>query len=334
MIMEKNMKRRVMINFVCMMAAGSTLAATYVRNGVDTTWDGVLGWADNSTGSFVASTVMPGASDTFVLNNVTPLSVDTDATIAVMHLVNTANNATVNVDTAGKTLRVNGAVNVGNTSASGVGTLNVTAGTLVLGASSSIHDLLDINGGTLTIDNALGGVGLNGAGLLKLQSGTFQTTGPSVGTFANDFEISGGTVDIASQTLFTGNLSIIGDVADISIVNFNGSNGGNLNYVMGENGISLIDSSASWSHLNNTVISVDGSAYTGGTGTFTLFKSGNLASMSSDYDNVTGFTGGLSGSISQEGNTVVLTVIPEPATLGLIAAFGGGILFIRRMFQM
>lgn len=33
-------------------------------------------------------------------------------------------------------------------------------------------------------------------------------------------------------------------------------------------------------------------------------------------------------------DSVTLTQIPEPATLGLIAAFGGGILFIRRRFMM
>jgi hypothetical protein len=33
-------------------------------------------------------------------------------------------------------------------------------------------------------------------------------------------------------------------------------------------------------------------------------------------------------------DSVSLTQIPEPATLGLIAAFGGGIMFIRRRFMI
>lgn len=43
------------------------------------------------------------------------------------------------------------------------------------------------------------------------------------------------------------------------------------------------------------------------------------------------FTGvGVQSSVDD----VSLTVIPEPATLGLVAAFGGGVVFIRRIFQI
>ena len=40
-------------------------------------------------------------------------------------------------------------------------------------------------------------------------------------------------------------------------------------------------------------------------------------------------------SLSSDGGSgTVITIIPEPATLGLVAAFGGGILFIRRKLMM
>ena len=35
-----------------------------------------------------------------------------------------------------------------------------------------------------------------------------------------------------------------------------------------------------------------------------------------------------------DANTITFTVIPEPATLGLVAAFGGGILFFRRRLML
>jgi hypothetical protein len=51
------------------------------------------------------------------------------------------------------------------------------------------------------------------------------------------------------------------------------------------------------------------------------------------------FTGSAEQSTTAGGNELVLdniavTVIPEPATLGLLGAFGGGILFIRRRFMI
>jgi hypothetical protein len=33
-------------------------------------------------------------------------------------------------------------------------------------------------------------------------------------------------------------------------------------------------------------------------------------------------------------DTVTIEVIPEPATFGLVALFGGGILFVRRNFKI
>ncbi|MDF7823876.1 PEP-CTERM sorting domain-containing protein [Pontiellaceae bacterium B12227] len=50
-----------------------------------------------------------------------------------------------------------------------------------------------------------------------------------------------------------------------------------------------------------------------------LYYNGSNAGNFSDYFEVTGST---------------LSVIPEPATLGLVAAFGAGILFIRRRFMI
>jgi hypothetical protein len=42
----------------------------------------------------------------------------------------------------------------------------------------------------------------------------------------------------------------------------------------------------------------------------------------------------ISGNFHVYDVTAEYTVIPEPATLSLIAAFGGGVLFVRRRFMM
>jgi hypothetical protein len=51
---------------------------------------------------------------------------------------------------------------------------------------------------------------------------------------------------------------------------------------------------------------------------------------------ITNGTRGNGSNRSEQGmfDDITMTAIPEPATLGLVAAFGGGILFIRRRFMI
>ncbi|WP_372797604.1 PEP-CTERM sorting domain-containing protein [Pontiella sp.] len=49
------------------------------------------------------------------------------------------------------------------------------------------------------------------------------------------------------------------------------------------------------------------------------------------------FAGDVTGNVSSQGGSIDLanySIIPEPATLGLVALFGGGIMFIRRRFML
>ena len=77
--------------------------------------------------------------------------------------------------------------------------------------------------------------------------------------------------------------------------------------------------------------------YAGGAGDFVLVNAGNSllnGGFGAGEISVDGFgEEGVGWNLTQDfvANTVTLTVIPEPATLGLVAAFGGGILFIRRL---
>jgi len=228
-----------------------------------------------------------------------------------LYMINNANNATLNVNTSGKKLRVNGALGVGHATATGFGTLNVTAGTIELGASSSIYDLLDVNGGTMTIDKSAADVTISGDGLLKVQSGTLNNIGSApanVSILQHDVEISGGTVNLTGQNYLTGTTTIKGDGATINIdrINSSAANTGNYVFELGASGISAINN-GSWMTLGDVSISVEGSAYTGGTGTFTLFDTVNLSSTST-VTSVTGFTGGLSGIITQDQGSDIVTL--------------------------
>lgn len=68
--------------------------------------------------------------------------------------------------------------------------------------------------------------------------------------------------------------------------------------------------------------------------TFVVFD--NWGAFGGSFSNITGTAlgGGLSFDTSDLLTTGTLTVIPEPATLGIVAAFGAGILFIRRLFMI
>ena len=91
-----------------------------------------------------------------------------------------------------------------------------------------------------------------------------------------------------------------------------------------------------WDFLNNTMsytATGDGAGYTGGGSS--AFS--DIQSVSADLSGISGFRslrvrGGTvgAGEYMDLDTVTVSTVIPEPATLGLMSAFGGGILFIRR----
>jgi hypothetical protein len=248
------------------------------------------------------------------------------------------------------TLNVNDTLNQSGTSVATVNTLdvdaagiyNLTGGTLATeGTASTVDGLMDINGGTLSIDNGPADVIIGGTGLLKLQSGTLEATGSApadVLTFNTAIEVSGGAVDLLGQIRVNNQFDIIGDAATIDIARLSGTGGGGkLNFVFDESGVSTIDVSA-WMTLSLIDLEVDGSAYTGSGTSFVLLDAVNNTANLQSY-NITGFgTEGVDWELVQTLGTggssadVVLNVIPEPATLGLITVFGGAMLFIRRRF--
>ena len=66
-----------------------------------------------------------------------------------------------------------------------------------------------------------------------------------------------------------------------------------------------------------------------------LITAGNTSTMTLDVTgrSVTGISLWMGASTAFGGTTIDTTVIPEPATFGLVAAFGGVLLFVRRRFK-
>lgn len=234
------------------------------------------------------------------------------------------------------------------------GSLNVTTangydGTITLSGAGSTAGIPNVgnisieSGGTLTSGNTGARIVLNGnvsqKGSLNLNGGTFIAQGSSVNEALqvknSIINLNSGTFDMTGGQIWMQDveMNINGDqtAIDFSYLNLASTLSADFNFNMDSAGISTINV-GSWVHLLNANIVVDGSAYTGGAGDFVLFSSPNLASTPLNAAVAQNF-GALDVSFKQIGNDYVMSVIPEPGTLGMVglAAFG---VFITRRFRM
>ena len=176
------------------------------------------------------------------------------------------------------------------------GLTTVTAGTLLINGDSSSAT------GAVTVESAgtLGGTGTVG-GSTTLDGGGSLSAGDSsraILTFSNGLDIS--AVDGTPSLLFS--LGTTGDSDRIASGALTIGTG-----VLGFDDFSF-------------------AAETGfGAGVYTLFASSGITG-SLDGSDLTGLVGGLSSSLSLSGSDVLLTVVPEPATGGLLL-LGLGLVF-------
>ncbi|MDF7809502.1 hypothetical protein P4E94_18815, partial [Pontiellaceae bacterium B12219] len=273
----------------------------------------LMGMADISVGQ--------AASQYGILNH-TAGAVEVDS-IIIAHSTGTAPLNSVYTQTGGSA-EVN-ALTVNPT-----GELKLNGGSMDVATSISVAagSAIDIDGGSLNFDvePANRNLGVTGS-QINLKSGSFTTYGPNgddVLNFNADFEISGGSLDLNGQNKFSNQLKVIGDAATIEINNFNSAVGGvigDIVYVMGETGISTIVNTG-FGHLQQYAITVDGSAYAGGSGTFVLFDSGYLASTSTSVT-VTGFAEGITAVVVQDQATDEVTLnVTVPGYAGWIGGYG------------
>jgi len=177
------------------------------------------------------------------------------------------------------------------------GELNVTGGNLELDLSHavSMNGDISINGGAFT--STISGLSpvFNGTGNISLLSGSFSMNS-GVGTDMIEFnqssiEISGGALDLSGQLYVSGatDFVVIGDSASIEIERLAAASVGTFRFVFGAAGVSTIDVDY-FMGLANALVEIDGSAYTSGEGTFTLFDSTNLTALLNPSNiSITGF---------------------------------------------
>ncbi len=344
---EKKMKKmKKWIISVILMTGVCANASTYIRTATGD-WSDLTQWWDNSSGTYAASSVLPGASDAPVLNNNITVDLDVDTVISSLTVANqNVKSGTLNLNSAGVKLSA-GTIAIGGYGTTGIGTVNVSAGTLVQPGRLTVNSgsFLNINGGTFSGSDTAS-TELVGGGTVNMTSGLFDYANTVVYQIDNAlFEISGGTVSIDSQVRVGhssggSELRIVGDAATINFASLNQNSSysadGTFRFVLDETGVSTVNMS-DWMHLDAADIIVDGSAYTGGAANILLFDSPNLASTSANPVVITGFDPSFDVSVVQSQaageNWVQLQIIPEPATIGLLSMAALLALAVRR-FQI
>ncbi|WP_372795799.1 PEP-CTERM sorting domain-containing protein [Pontiella sp.] len=210
---------------------------------------------------------------------------------------------------------------------------------------------LDISADMTVMRNMFIGDAVSSGATVTQTAGTIDRMSSTIRLGTQSTSMSTYTISGSSVLDFNGNLDIgpmglfkvVGDNVTISAGNqstdtMTMTDAGELEFVLGATGASAFTVAGDFTVDSvNSQLTVDGSGYTGGEADITLV---NAATMTGTFAagkyNVTGMgVEGTDWTLTQGTNgDLVLNVIPEPATLGLIAAFGGGLLFIRRFIQI
>jgi hypothetical protein len=220
------------------------------------------------------------------------------------------------------------------------GTANLTGGTLNMNGTLTANGTVTVDGGTIARNISGVTTTIAGTDAVKMTSGSYALTGGGVADAillnAALFEVSGGDVDLMGQIrVNTGSeFKVVGNAATIDTMRVNQSLlAGTFRFVFDEDGISTINA-ADTVNLAAASIVVDGSLFSGSAGTFDLFAGTALSGLA-DTNNITvsGFESFGGAYVTQDATSglVQLTVIPEPATLGLFVVASGGLMILRRL---
>ena len=234
-------------------------------------------------------------------------------------------------------------------------TVNIGGGAISL--SDSLHvgqgvdntGELNLSSGSLQVTADWAYIGVSGTGALNQTGGALSLQRVGIGYYSG----SDGTVSVSGGS-FTASNYIYGRYGDsLFVVDGSGATEIEVNAVIFNNdsdtlrfnldagGSTRMDASGDYNglgiNLQNSTVEIDAIAGFNGT----VGSTYDLMWTASGFD-TTGLTlSNLCGTefdwdiVSKDGGEVFqVTVIPEPGTLGLVVAMGGGLLFIRRKFMI
>ena len=243
--------------------------------------------------------------------------------------------------------------------------MNLTSGTfqkssgghLYLGDAGGSTGLINMDGGTLDMSGSIIHVGDDGYGKIDQTAGDIKAgwliAGYVSGGEGGDYTISGGSVDVASYIYLhygDSSMTVDGSGADYIRANRFLVGGHTMNINLDASGSTLIEvdglaGSSYYSAYVNGTWNIDTLAGFSGTvgdtydimwtavdfintNTLNLVNVGSTEFDWSIIDNVA--SDGTAGT----GKMLRVTVIPEPATLGMFAFIGGAMIWIRRKFMI
>ena len=229
------------------------------------------------------------------------------------------------------------------------GELHVNGGTVTIkrhlvvaaykGSGNSGH--VDVSGGTVNITSDLM-VGQFGTGTVVLSGGSVTADRARVG----GMNTGTGTLTVNAGGLLTvGRLNVGGATGLTGVVNLNGGTVNAIIVDIGEAGTLNLASAGTLAGYTNMAFSADGLLVWEGdqvsaidslviAGTITANGASGDEGKAYDQEWTLGSALLRADYDSGTGNTEVWTVIPEPATLGMVVAMGAGALFIRRRFMI
>jgi hypothetical protein len=198
--------------------------------------------------------------------------------------------------------------------------IDITAGTLNSDFAFRIGEDSTIDGSTVNLTD----------GAVTVATDFSMSSGSANGT--SFFTATGGSLTAASMTVGTGAAATFSLVGDDATVDVSGALTAGaysaFSFTFDETGVSTINS-ATLTIDTAATLTVDGTSYTGGAADFVLFDATTTGSFTDV--SVTGF-GVLDTdyTLTQDATGITLTVIPEPATIGLLGLGTVALLAIRR----
>lgn len=253
----------------------------------------------------------------------------------------------------GGTTTVSGTLRAGRDAGGGTAIVDISGGTFTSGnmtlGDQNVATYMTISGGAVTTGDirlsdvsadstATSSLAITGGTLDALQIGIGARSG---GTGSGELIIGGDAVVNTGNHIFlrpTGTFTVEGSDASISLnrgpgtTGFEVVNDSEVNFVFDEGGITTVSIPESTMRFSGPdgILNVDATAFEG-TGTFDLFTFGggywSTGHTTFGQENLT-FADGATGYLTYGDNSISLTVIPEPATVGLIGL--GGLCLLRR----